>query len=381
MRLTPVEEAATALYSLAEPVAPESLSLTEAIGHVLAQSILAPQPVPPTPVALRDGWAVSALDTVGTSPLTPLWLAASPARVRVSDAMPANTDAVLPLDRMVRHPGGWEIIAAVAPGEGVRWPGGDLVEGAELARMGSILGQRTALVTALAGQREVAVRRPRVAILAVQPAGSEAGPAILAAIARAAGARVWLKEVPADHVAIAAALVPGDGGSPTLAAAADMIVVVGGAGYSAVDQSAEALATAGRCLVHGVALRPGECAGVGEAGGRPVLLSPARMEEALAVGVAFLRPVLDHLAGRRRPDPGSWGQLTSKIASRIGWTELVLLRHGTSGSLWPLCSGEAPLAAVIEADALLLVPPESEGYAAGQPTPALLLSDLMGSLS
>ena len=64
--------------------------------------------------------------------------------------------------------------------------------------------------------------------------------------------------------------------------------------------------------------------------------------------------------------------LARKIASSVGLAEIILLQHQNDSWL-PLAIGDLPLETVARADAWLLVPGSSEGYAAGTPVSAYLL--------
>ena len=56
--------------------------------------------------------------------------------------------------------------------------------------------------------------------------------------------------------------------------------------------------------------------------------------------------------------------LTRKIVSTVGMAEVVPVRR-TADGVEPLASGHWPLQAITRADGWVLVPPESEGFAAG----------------
>jgi molybdopterin molybdotransferase len=66
--------------------------------------------------------------------------------------------------------------------------------------------------------------------------------------------------------------------------------------------------------------------------------------------------------------------LARKIASSIGLAEIVLLER--SDDAWmPIAIGDLPLETVVRADAWLLVPGGSEGYAAGTRAKAYVLRE------
>ncbi len=353
----PVAEAVAALAALARPVAPLCASPAEAIGAVAARDALAEAGRPLARTALRDGWAVSAAESTGASPYAPVRLARPPAWVEAGDALPPGTDAVLPPEAPGADPR--EIEAEAATGEGMRAPGSEIPPGTRILAAGERVSALHALALAAAGLDRVAVRRPLWRLLAAEP--DTLSPVLRAWIA-ASGGSAEVVARPAESDALAASLrVPG----------ADAVIVIGGTGPGRRDGSAAALARAGRLYAHGIALRPGESAGFGEAAGRPVLLLPGRPDAAFAAWLALGRPLMAALAGAAAEAPMRL-PLTRKVASVIGLTDMVFLRRGPAGAE-PLGGAELPLHRLAWADAVLLVPPAHEGYPAGTPVEVLPL--------
>jgi hypothetical protein len=66
--------------------------------------------------------------------------------------------------------------------------------------------------------------------------------------------------------------------------------------------------------------------------------------------------------------------LARKIASSVGIAEIALLARKHDSWL-PLVVGELSLAAIVGADAWLMVPGGSEGFAAGTPVAAYMLRE------
>jgi uncharacterized membrane protein YraQ (UPF0718 family) len=132
--------------------------------------------------------------------------------------------------------------------------------GATLVPAGQRLAARHIGLLSNAGLSEVpVVRRPCVRILVAKPTKSGAGndcngPMIRAAVERDGGVIRECVAVERSLAAIRAALVE---------AGADIVVVIGGTGVGIDDHSAAALAAAGELAIHGMALRPGETAGLG----------------------------------------------------------------------------------------------------------------------
>jgi molybdopterin biosynthesis enzyme len=99
-------------------------------------------------------------------------------------------------------------------------------------------------------------------------------------------------------------------------------------------------------------------------GKKPVLLVPGRLDAALAVWVTLGRRLLSLLCGGVEELPATHAVLARKVASPLGFTEIVPLRC-TDGKAEPIAFGYWPLSALAQADGWLLVPADSEGYPAG----------------
>ena len=161
------------------------MPLEAAMGRVLAEPIRAQDAVPPHAVALRDGWAVIAAETVGGSPYTPVMLIEEPRFVTVGAALPAGADAVLPPDAVSTEAGFAEITAPAAPGENVRRAGEDAGAGLVLRAAGERVRAVDEAVASGAGVSVCRVRQARVRVV-----GEGAASALIARLAEAAGATV-----------------------------------------------------------------------------------------------------------------------------------------------------------------------------------------------
>jgi len=329
LRLTELDDARAAwLALLPGPVAPCRLPVGEAVGRVLAEPVIAAGPVPPVVTALAAGWALAAAETMGAGPYAPVPLAAAPAWVRPGEALPPGTDAVLPGFAVDRDGPFAQVLDAVAPGEGVRQPGADIAAGTVLRAVGEALRPQDLPALAALDVREVAVRIPRLAMVAdpLMPA--------LAALATTEGAA--LQEC---------------------AATPDLVLL---------------RHDPGGLSVRGLGARPGMTVGFGRVDGRPALLLPDPVEEALAAWFLLARPAIATLAGRGTAPPET-ARLARKVASAVGLAEIVPLRRDAEGGAEPLAIGALPLAALAAADALLVVPASSEGYEAGTTIPIIVL--------
>jgi molybdopterin molybdotransferase len=362
--LIPVHQALARLLGFVSPAGAQRVRVGETVGKVLAAPLIAAHAVPPVPVALRDGWAVAATDVIGASSYSPVLMSEAPTWVEVGLAMPTGTDLVLPLDGLSLEGGAAEIVASGAPGEGVRRRGEDIAAGSILRDAGEEVRPYDIALASCAGIEWCEIHEVRVRLLSPPSGGAAASGELARRFFHAAGATVdFLPLLSRDAKAIAETLQePG----------AELIVVIGGTGLGRADHAAEALGQAGTLMVHGLAMRPGETSGCGLVGQVPTILVPGRPEAALAAMLLLARPCLDRLMGITKRLPQVAGRLTRKVSSAVGITEIVLLRRSEAG-LEPLAVGDITLAAIAAADAWSAVPPDSEGFAAGETVEAFLL--------
>jgi molybdopterin molybdotransferase len=152
-------------------------------------------------------------------------------------------------------------------------------------------------------------------------------------------------------------------------AGVDIVLVIGGTGPGIDDHSAAALAEAGELAIHGVALRPGETAGLGRTvSGVPVVLLPGAPAACLWSYELFAGRVIRRLGGRGPELPyRSRAMITArKMVSAIGMTEICPVRCGLGDTVEPVPSfAETGLMAAVGADGFVIVPEGSEGHPQG----------------
>lgn len=354
-RLTPFGDGLARIDAVVKPVAARTEALAAARGCVLAEDVAVATARPRAPIALRDGFAVSADATTDASAYTPAMLAAKPARCDAGDALPAGADAVAPLDAVAIHDAYAEALAPVTPGEGVLAAGADAPAGFVLRRAGERLRATDIAVLSAVGIAQVAIRRPRLRLV-----HARADDAIIAAcvdlIERAAIACGGVVNISGGKA--------GDLEAAFADAGSDAVIAIGGTGSGRHDASVRALARMGRVEFHGIGLTPGETAAFGHVDARPVLLVPGRIDAALAVFMVLGRHMLACLAGSIEEESETAMALMRKVTSTVGVAEFVPVRR-MGDKAEPLASGYLPLQALARADGWILVPPDSEGYPAG----------------
>lgn len=353
-RLTPLADVLARIVALVNPVAPQVARIADAQGFVLAADVVAATGAPAVARALRDGFALASEGTADAGGYAPVSLATPPVRVNAGEAMPAGTDAVVPLDAVTMRDNACEVLAQVAPGEGVLPAAGDVRAGTILRRAGERLRGIDVAALSAAGIGDVSIRAPRLHLIGARRADDVILDAIASLVARG--------------LASEGALLS-DAGGRDLAAVlgstdADATIVIGGTGSGKQDRSVRTLARLGRVEVHGVAISPGETAAFGFVGARPVLVLPGRLDAALAAWLLLGRPVLTRLTGCVEVPPSTSARLARKVASPLGLTEVAPVRM-RDGRAEPIASGYVPLAALAQSDGWILIAAESEGYPPG----------------
>jgi molybdopterin molybdotransferase len=350
-RLTPLADVLASFDLSIRPVAPREEALAKAVGLALAADIKAASGHPQATLALRDGYAVRADETLDASSYAPAPLTGAPARIDTGEPLPEGADAVATLDMVQTRGAQAEALAVVSPGEGTLAPDADAAAGLKLRLSGAALRRIDVALLADFGIERVMVRQPRVRVVCTSPG------AVAKSAARFLGSAI-------EHECGQA--ISGD---MTLEAAlnddsADMVVAIGGTGSGRNDHSVRTLARIGQVAYHGIAITPGETTAIGFVGQHPVLLLPGRFDAALAGWCTIGRRMLARRAFRLIEEQPFSAELGRKIASPLGLAEVVPVRRRL-GRVEPVASGYLPLQALIKAEGWILIAADSEGHPEG----------------
>lgn len=366
--LTSLDVALRLVMNGVSPVEPIDVSVSTSVGSVAAAVPPLRQGHPASSMAVSDGWALRALDTVGASSYSPVPLVMSPFWVEAGDCLPSDWDCVLDADLVEQVGRMCYVLAEAVPGHGIRRTGDDMAAGRSIVAPGERVTAFDLLVARATGFESMSVRSPRVSVIDIPSAdGNTASSQFVLEFVKAAGARaVGLQAKGRDAASISAAI----GGD-----AYDLIVTIGGTGVGRTDATIEALAARGAHVIHGLAQQPGRTAAVGKLDLMPVIAAPGAPDQAMAVCLMLVQPALDLLA-QKPPRRVFMRPLARKISSSVGVAEVVLLE--TLNETWmPIAVGKLSLDAIARADAWFLVPGNSEGYAAGTTVGGFPLRDTM----
>jgi molybdopterin molybdotransferase len=390
-----------------EPLKAEEISISTAVGRVLARPFLAPADQPPADTAEMDGYALRSAETIGAGGYNPLPFSLQQDRRQLNPAsallicsgapMPLGADAIASFDLVRSGADAIEVIEPVTRGAGVNLKGQEALAGAPLIDNSHPLRPADLGLIASFGVTAVeVVRRPRVRLILTgckPPSdgnlGDANGPMLRALIARDGG----LIEPGADQLPEQPArfATPEDSAQTVQSAlagliarpGADLVLVCGLTGTGPDDMAPLALDAAGSLDLHGIALHPGGSAGLGRVGETPVILLPGNPLHCLCAYDLLAGRLIRRLGGRASQLPYAVRQAVvgRKIVSSIGNFELLQVRL-VSGEAMPLGSaGSGGLAAAAHAEGFVLIPAPLEGYRPGTPVSVYLydgVDDLEG---
>src|SRR3990170_2605001 len=175
--LLSVDEALAHVLERALPLESERVALAQSAGRYLAEPARAAVDLPPFASSAMDGYAVRAADTPGRLPVVFRIAAGAPApgvlaageamAIATGGAIPEGADAVVPHEYVVENENVVAVGDGVVRGANMRSRGGDVVAGEVVAEAGMRIGGGRLGALAAAGVAGlVCARRPRTAVLA-----------------------------------------------------------------------------------------------------------------------------------------------------------------------------------------------------------------------
>ena len=386
----------------------EQVPLEQALGHALADEVHSEVAIPPFDNSSMDGFALRAEDTAAVDAGKPVRLrivdesrAGRPAgsgvepgeaiRIATGAMVPAGANAILPQEDAVERNGEIEAEHRVEAGSYIRLTGEDIRPGQAVLASGTALGPAELGVLASIGCDPVPCRRrPRVAVIStgdelVDPAADvrpgqirDTNSIAVASLAGRAGAELTtVTRIGDDRDATREAVAE--------AIESDIAVICGGVSVGEHDQVRPVLEELGaEQLFWGVALRPGRPTWFGlsrggpRAGGGLVFGLPGNPVSAVVTFLLFVRPALRAIVGLDPFSARTTAVLDQAYEKRHGRAHAVRVTLRLAGDGWhaaPTRPEQAShiLTSMLGADALAIVPAESEGVAAGESVEVELL--------
>ncbi len=315
--LAAFDDARDAVLRACAPLALQAVSLTNALGRTLRETLYAREDIVPYPRSAMDGYAIRAGDTWpgAVLPIAARAYAGTGERlvhapltataVATGAAIPAGADAVVPFERIGRRDDAIVMREAMRPGDHVFPAGDDARAGEELARAGARLSAGSLALLAAAGYTSVPCTRPvRVTIFTTGEELVDVSQTPGFGQIRNSNATLIATGVADAGVAIAANVHVRDDRDAlreALRAAArtsDLIITTGGASVGERDFVKPVLDGLGAAFAfRSVALRPSRPSAFATFGDARVLALPGNPAAAFVGLHAFGLPALRALSG------------------------------------------------------------------------------------
>jgi len=369
------------------PLAGELILVSDALGRVTSEAVIAKISSPFYHSAAMDGYAVRFIDTFGAAETRPKRLSVPTEAVAIDtgDPLPDGFNAVIMIEEVEKVSGSEiEILNPSTPWQHVRLVGEDIVATELIIPENQVVRHVDMAAMIASGHTSVKVRRrPVVSII---PTGTELvdpGSALkkgdiidfnstmLSAMATECGAHAIRKNIVKDDAALLRKTI--------LDSLADSDIVVINAGSSAgrEDFTADVIAELGNVIVHGVAIKPGKPVILGTVKGKPVVGIPGYPVSAALTFNLFVKTLIYSLLGVAPPEPGTvTAKLSRQVASTLGLEEFVRVKLGSvAGNLiaTPVTRGAGALMSLVRADGIIRIPAQSEGIASNQEVTVELL--------
>ena len=382
-------------------IATSKLSVSEALGYVLAEEIRTDREYPPFDRSTRDGYAVRASEAAagaklrcvgevkaGDSVTLPLAMR-SCVQIMTGAAVPPGADAVVMIEFTSRDGDAITFQRATLPGQNIVPRGSEAHAGDVALEPGLRLGFAELAIAAQVGAAQIlCARKPRVAILStgdeIVPISETPGPfhirnsnsISLAAQVRLAGG---------EPVLLGNALDRSDdlGAKIEQGLREDVLVLSGGVSMGKYDLVESVLQAMGaEFFFDAVAIRPGKPTVFARCRDAFVFGLPGNPVSTMVTFLLFVAPALDVCSGApARPLPLLEATLAEAMKEKPGMTHFLPARlewRGESAEVRPLhWQGSGDIATLSRANCFLVVPADRQDIAAGEKVSVLPRSDVL----
>ena len=391
------DEALEMVLATVQPLPPLELPLSEAVGRVLAEAVLARWDLPPADNSAMDGYAfafagqdsAAALQLVGSSfaghPHPGALAPGEAVQITTGAPLPAGTDTVVALEETTKEEAQLRLTRRPEPGQHVRRRGEEFQNGDQLLAAGARLAAGEIALLAAAGITRVrAYPRPRVAILStgdeLVELGETPGPGqIVNSNLHLLVAR--LKELDCEPLPLGIARDTPDGLENAIRSGlqADLFLSTGGVSVGEKDHVQASLNRHGfQRRFWKVAIKPGKPVLFGTIGATPVFGLPGNPAATAATFELFVKPALCKLAGATETRPVTRkARLTSAVRGGGNRQAFLWCHLDWDGEEYRVSvsgrQGSGQNRSIQGANALLALPPGTEALAAGERVEVLVL--------
>ena len=371
----------------------EMVSLSAAMGRVLAEDIAATEYVPDFDRSTVDGYAVRAKDTFGCTdaipailplqgevlmgegaqfPLNPEECVAVP----TGGAVPKGADSVVMVEYTEDYGDGTiGISKSAAPGQNMIFRGDDVFPGKVVLEQGRVLSSQDIGALAAIGRVQVPVAKNlKIGVIStgdeLVPPEQTPGPGqvrdvnspMLEAMLTAFGAEVINYGIVIDDEALLSEKVH------KAVAECDAVLLSGGSSVGVKDAACRIIESMGSLLMHGIAIKPGKPTILGKAGSKPLVGLPGHPVAAYFITKIFILPLLCRLTGRKQESYTTTARVTESISANHGRAQVHCCRlESRDGALWasPIRGKSGLITTLAGADGYFIIDRDCEGLPQG----------------
>ena len=390
---TPEEVLALIDQEFAPLGAAETVSLTAAMGRVLAEDIAATEYVPDFDRSTVDGYAVRAKDTFGCTDAIPAILplqgevlmgegaefALNPEEcvaVPTGGAVPKDADSVVMVEYTEDYGDGTiGISKSAAPGQNMIFRGDDVFPGKVVLEQGRVLSSQDIGALAAIGRVQVPVaKKLKIGVIStgdeLVPPEQTPGPGqvrdvnspMLEAMLTAFGAEVINYGIVIDDEALLSEKVH------KAVAECDAVLLSGGSSVGVKDAACRIIESMGKLLMHGIAIKPGKPTILGKTGAKPLVGLPGHPVAAYFITKIFILPLLCRLTGRKQESYTTTARVTESISANHGRAQVHCCRlESRDGALWasPIRGKSGLITTLAGADGYFIIDRDCEGLPQG----------------
>ena len=390
---TPEEVLALIDQEFAPLGAAETVSLTAAMGRVLAEDIAATEYVPDFDRSTVDGYAVRARDTFGCTDAIPAILplqgevlmgkgaefALNPEEcvaVPTGGAVPKGADSVVMVEYTEDYGDGTiGISKSAAPGQNMIFRGDDVFPGKVVLEKGRVLSSQDIGALAAIGRVQVPVaKKLKIGVIStgdeLVPPEQTPGPGqvrdvnspMLEAMLTAFGAEVINYGIVIDDEALLSEKVH------KAVAECDAVLLSGGSSVGVKDAACRIIESMGNLLMHGIAIKPGKPTILGKTGSKPLVGLPGHPVAAYFITKIFILPLLCRLTGRKQESYTTTARVTESISANHGRAQVHCCRlESRDGALWasPIRGKSGLITTLAGADGYFIIDRDCEGLPQG----------------
>lgn len=387
------------------------IDIENASGCVLAGNAVSEVDVPPFNRASMDGYAVRASDTylaredrpvcinlVGSIPagINPDFHInrGEAAEIATGAVMPAGADAVVmveytSIDSLMNpskmdeylwvHQKDLYVRRPVSINENVMQAGADIMAGERILKKGTLLTARELGVLAAIGKKKVSVYGLNVGIISTGNELAEPGCelhageiydinsfSLTSAVKECGGTPIRYGIVGDDEREIRKVLMEASQNC-------DIILTSGSTSAGSGDVMYRIIEENGTVLAHGIDIKPGKPAIIGEIFGKPVFGLPGYPTSALIIYSEFVAPLIRKMTGKKEERIQTKATLTGRIRSE-GRSQLLPVGI-VRGRAYPIEKGSGAITTLSEADGFIEIPASVEIIEAGEEVKVTLFGE------